>query len=126
MPLPRWLARFNLRVTNHILGPLAKRLPGMGIVIHTGRRTHRRYRTPVMFFRRGSDFVFALTYGRESHWVQNVLAREGCDFETQGRVLRLSNPHVFHDSRRSVMPMPHRIILGLLNVCDFLELTAAG
>jgi deazaflavin-dependent oxidoreductase (nitroreductase family) len=126
MPLPRWLARFNLRVTNHILGPLAKRLPGMGIVIHTGRRTHRQYRTPVMFFRRGSDFVFALTYGRESHWVQNVLAEGGCDFETQGRVVKLTNPHLFHDPQGSVAPMPRRMILRLLNVSDFLELAAAG
>lgn len=70
MPAPRWLARFNPRVTNHILGPLAKRLPGMGIVIHTGRRTHRQYRTPVMFFKHGDDFVIALTFGRESQWVQ--------------------------------------------------------
>ena len=63
MPLPRWLARFNLRVTNRILGPLAEHGPGMGIVIHRGRKTKRHYRTPVMVFRRGEGFVIALTYG---------------------------------------------------------------
>ncbi len=126
MPIPRWIARFNLHVTNRILGPLAKRLPGMGIVVHTGRRTHRQYRTPVMFFRRGGKFIFALTYGRESHWVQNVLSGGSCDFETQGRTLRLSNPRLFHDPQRSVAPMPHHLILGMLNVSDFLELSPAN
>lgn len=122
MPAPRWLARFNLRVTNHILGPLARRMRGMGIVIHTGRRTHHQYRTPVMFFQHGRDLIFALTYGRESHWVQNVLALGSCDFETQGHTIHLTNPKLIHDPRRSLTPMPHRLILWLLNVSDFLEL----
>ena len=39
MPAPRWLARFNLQVTNHLLGPLARRLPGWGVVLHIGRKT---------------------------------------------------------------------------------------
>ena len=46
MPLPRSVARFNRRVTNRLLGRLAPRLPGFGIVVHTGRKTQRRYRTP--------------------------------------------------------------------------------
>jgi hypothetical protein len=46
MPFPRWIARVNLHVTNRLLGPLARRLPGMGVVIHIGRKTHRQYITP--------------------------------------------------------------------------------
>src|SRR6266568_2402933 len=71
MPFPRWLARFNLRVTNHVLGPLATRLPGMGVVVHVGRKTHREYRTPVMIFRQDSRVTIALTYGPESQWIHN-------------------------------------------------------
>ncbi|MBV8052621.1 MAG: nitroreductase family deazaflavin-dependent oxidoreductase [Acidobacteriaceae bacterium] len=126
MPFPRLLARLNLHVTNRILGPLAAKLPGMGIVVHTGRRTHRQYRSPVMFFRRDNDFIFALTYGRESQWVQNVLAHGSCEFETQGHTLRLSNPRLFHDPRRTVVKPPHRLVLGLLNVSDFLELARSS
>jgi deazaflavin-dependent oxidoreductase (nitroreductase family) len=126
VPLPRWIAQFNLRVTNRVLGPLAKRAPGMGIVIHTGRRTHRQYRTPVMFFKRGGDLVIALTYGRESQWVQNVLAAGGCTFETRGHKLRLSNPRLFRDPKRGVMPIAPRLVLGLLNVSDFLALAIAS
>jgi deazaflavin-dependent oxidoreductase (nitroreductase family) len=125
MPLPRWLARFNSRVTNHLLGPLAARLPGMGIVVHTGRKTQARYRTPVMVFQHGDRFVIALTYGRESRWVRNVLAQGGCELETQGRTLRLSAPRLFHDDERLAVPALHRRILSALNVSDFLQLTIA-
>jgi len=126
MPLPRWLARFNLRVTNRVLGPLAGRLPGMGVVIHQGRKTSRQYRTPVMFFRHGDRIVIALTYGPDSQWVQNVLAHGGCDFETRGRTFHLTQPRLIHDERRSLLPALVRAVLGLLNVSDFLELTISG
>ena len=46
----------------------------MGIVIHVGRRTRTVYRTPVIVFRTKDGFRFALTYGRDSEWVQNALA----------------------------------------------------
>ena len=121
MPAPKWLARLNLHVTNRVLGPLAKYAPGMGVIVHTGRKTRRQYRTPVLVFRRGDHFVVALTYGRDSQWVQNVLEHGGCKFETMGRALQLTRPNVFHDEQRRSMPAVVRIILGLLNVSDFLE-----
>ena len=122
MPLPRWLARFNLHVTNHILGPLAKFLPWMAVVIHIGRKSGRRYRTPVVIFRRGEHFLIALTYGRNAQWVQNVLMQGGCEFETMGRTLGLSQPRIVHDPKRQGMPVFVRVALGFLNVSDFLEL----
>ena len=100
MPAPRWLARFNLHVTNRLLSPLANHLQGMGVIVHIGRRTHRRYRTPVLIFRRGNHLIIALTYGRESQWVQNVLANDGCELENRGRLVRLVHPRVFHDPQR--------------------------
>ena len=76
-----------------------------------------------MVFRRDNHFVIALTYGRDSQWVQNVLAANGCEFETRGRKLRLSHPRLFHDDRRRDMPVFVRFVLGIINVADFLELT---
>jgi deazaflavin-dependent oxidoreductase (nitroreductase family) len=95
----------------------------MGVVIHVGRKTRREYRTPVMVFRRDNRLVIALTYGRDSQWVQNVLAANGCELETRNRKLRLSCPRLFHDKRRESMPLFVRIVLGIINVSDFLELT---
>ena len=122
MPAPRWLARVNRRVTNRLLGPLAPYLPGFGVVVHTGRKTHRRYRTPVNVFRRADGYVIALTYGPDAEWVRNVLAGGGCTLETRGRTLRLTRPRLFHDEWRRSVPAPVRLILGLGNVSDFLEL----
>ncbi len=126
MPLPRWLARFNFRVTNHLLRPLAGRRPGWGVVVHTGRKSRRQYRTPVFVFHRDGRFIIALTYGRESQWVRNVLAEGGCALETEGQTVRLLRPRLFRDERRSVVPERHRRILAAFNVLDFLELSPAG
>jgi deazaflavin-dependent oxidoreductase (nitroreductase family) len=123
MPLPRFIARVNRRVTNHLLGGLASRLPGFGVVIHTGRRSRRQYRTPVNVFRRGDRYIIALTYGSNSDWVRNVVAHGGCTLETRGRTDRLSRPRLFHDESRSAVPAPVRLVLGIVNVSDFLELT---
>ena len=123
MPLPRSIARMNRRVTNHLLSGLETRLPGFGVVVHTGRRSLRQYRTPVNVFRRGDRYIIALTYGPNADWVRNVLAHGGCTFETQGRTLRLSRPHLYHDESRRPVPAPVRLVLGLVNVNDFLELT---
>jgi deazaflavin-dependent oxidoreductase (nitroreductase family) len=123
MPLPRAVARINRWVTNRLLTGLATRLPGFGVVIHIGRRSRRQYRTPVNVFRRGDRFIFALTYGLNSDWVRNVLAEGGCALETRGRTLRLSRPRLFHDESRYAVPAPVRLVLGIVNVYDFLELT---
>ena len=123
MPLPRSIARVNRRVTNRLLGGLAQRLPGFGVVIHTGRRSRRQYRTPVNVFRRGDRYIIALTYGSNADWVRNVLANGGCTLETQGRTLHLSRPRLFHDESPDVVPAPVRLVLGMVNVSDFLELT---
>ena len=122
MAAPRWLARFNLYVTNRVLGPVASRMPGMGVVVHTGRRSHRQYRTPVLVFPRGGLLIIALTYGRQAQWVQNVLAAGGCELETQRRVLQLSEPRLFRKQRRREMPGFSTLPFLVRQVSEFLEL----
>jgi deazaflavin-dependent oxidoreductase (nitroreductase family) len=109
-------------VTNRLTGPVATRLPGFGVVVHAGRRSGRRYRTPVNVFRRGDRFVIALTYGPDAEWVRNVLASGGCLLETGGRTWRLGQPRLFRDGARGSVPAPVRLPLRLLGVADFLEL----
>jgi deazaflavin-dependent oxidoreductase (nitroreductase family) len=124
MPLPRSVARINRRVTNRLLTGPATRLPGFAVVIHTGRRSRRQYRTPVNVFRRGDRFTIALTYGPNADWVRNVLANGGCRLETRGRTLHLSRPRLLHDHEaRYAVPAPVRLVLGIVSVNDFLELT---
>jgi len=125
VPAPRSMARFNRRVTNRLTLGLAPRLPGFGVVVHTGHRSGRQYRTPVNVFARPDGFVVALTYGADSQWVRNVLANGGCTLETRGRTWALTSPRLGNDARRQAVPPPVGVILGLLNVSDFLELAIA-
>jgi deazaflavin-dependent oxidoreductase (nitroreductase family) len=122
MPLPKRLARFNRHVTNRVVGPVARRLPGFAVVSHVGRRSGRVYRTPVNLFRDGDRYVIALTYGSDSQWVRNVLAAGGADIETRGRRVHLVAPEVVRDAQRSLVPEPIRPILRLARVSDFMVL----
>ena len=69
------LARFNRRVPNRIIGTIAGRpLSPVAFMVHQGRRSGRRYRTPVMPLPVGDGFLVSLPYGQERDWVRNVLA----------------------------------------------------
>jgi deazaflavin-dependent oxidoreductase (nitroreductase family) len=125
VPLPRSLARFNLVATNRVTGLVAGRLPGFAIVEHVGRRSGRVRRTPVNVFRHGDRYVVALTYGRDSQWVRNVLAAGGCEVLTAGRRLRLARPEIVRDPGRALVPAPVRPVLAAIGVEDFLVLRRA-
>ena len=126
MPLPERLARFNRVVTNRIARRVAGRAPGFAIVEHVGRRSGRTYRTPVNIFTNGQDrYVIALTYGRDSQWVRNVLAAGGAEVVTRGRRLRLVEPVVIRDQQRTMMPAGVRSVLGVIRVDDFMVLRRA-
>lgn len=125
MPLPGWLGRFNRNVTNRVTRWFAGRLPGFAIVTHTGRRTGRRYRTPVNIFRSGDAYVIALTYGRDRDWVRNVMAAGGCDVEARGAALHLEDPRIMTDVNATLVPVPIRPILRVARVTEFMELKVA-
>jgi deazaflavin-dependent oxidoreductase (nitroreductase family) len=77
MKLSRGVARFNNRVTNRIQGLYAWLVPPWAVILHRGRRSGRRYRTPLFAFRRGRTLVIALLYGEESEWLRNLRAGGG-------------------------------------------------
>jgi deazaflavin-dependent oxidoreductase (nitroreductase family) len=119
------LARFNLAVTNRITGQFAGWLPGFGIITHVGRKSGKLYHTPINVFRAPNGFAIALTYGRESEWVKNVLAANGCELQTVGRHYHLSNPTIVHDPTRKQFPLPVRVVLGIVGANDFMNLESA-
>jgi deazaflavin-dependent oxidoreductase (nitroreductase family) len=113
---------FTRRFINPVTRRFAGRVPGFAIVHHVGRKTGRRYATPMNVFRDGDAWVMALTYGAEVEWVRNVLAAGGCELEVRGQRVRLTDPELIHDPTRRLMPIPVRWFLGLLAVTDFLRL----
>jgi deazaflavin-dependent oxidoreductase (nitroreductase family) len=121
----RWVAAFNLAVTNRITSRFADRLPGFGILTHVGRKSGKVYRTPVNVFRAPEGFLVALTYGRDSEWVKNVLVAGGCELETRGVEYRLSAPAVVHDPTRRRFPRPVRMVLRIIGANDFMQLSTS-
>jgi deazaflavin-dependent oxidoreductase (nitroreductase family) len=126
MPIPRFVARVNRVLSNHVTMLFAGWLPGFGVVLHQGRRSGRSYRTPVNVFRQPRGYVVALTYGPDADWVKNVVAGAGCVLRTRGRQVRLADPQMVHDQTRHDMPPVIRQILRLLGVTDFLYLSVAA
>ena len=126
MPIPRIVRQWNKAGLNRVTKHIAPWAPGLGVVIHRGRRSGRLYQTPVNVFAATDGYVFALTYGPDTDWVKNVLAACGCELRTRGRTVRLVAPQLFHDeSRHDVRPV-ERQVLRFIGVDDFLTLTTAS
>ena len=94
MPLPRRLARFNRRVTNRLLGPLADVTKPWARIEHRGRRTGQLYRTPVWVWRTDTGYAIALTYGTQTEWLKNVLTAGGCRVEQRRTSVAVANPRL--------------------------------
>jgi hypothetical protein len=82
--------------------------------------------TPVNVFREPDGFLIALTYGRDSGWVKNVVAAGGCQLKTRGGLYHLCTPTVVHDPTRRQFPALVRVILRLIAANDFLRLSTSG
>jgi deazaflavin-dependent oxidoreductase (nitroreductase family) len=126
MPALNFMRPFTMRVINPITRRFAGRLPGFGILSCVGRRSGRPYRTPINVFRHGQDYVIALTYGSDVQWVKNVMAAGGCELETMGRTIRLTEPRLLVDPKQRLMPLPVRLFLRLMRVTEFLSMRTAS
>lgn len=123
MPVPDRMRQVNKVALNKVMRPLCRWLPGMGVLVHRGRRSGRQFHTPVNLFQRpGGRYVLALTYGPDTDWVKNVLAAGGCELVTRGRHIELTAPVLFHDESRGEIRVVERFVLGRLHVDDFMEL----
>ena len=116
---------FTIRVVNPVTRLVAGWLPGFGILHYRGRKSGKEYRIPMNVFRRGDDYVFALTYGPDVQWVKNVIAAGECRLVTLGRSRRLIGPRLVHDPTRSLMPPVVRQFLGVMHVTEFLRMRIA-
>ena len=121
------LARFNRRVPNPIVLSFAgRRFSPVAIVVHRGRKTGRRYRTPVIAFRLDDGYVISLPYGADRDWVRNVLAAGSCTLALRGRRVELTHPDVLAGSEgMAMLPAPVRAALRPLRVTRVLRLSAS-
>ena len=121
------MARLNRAVTNKVSIHLAGFVPGLGIVIHVGRRTRNVYRTPVIVFRTKDGFRIALTYGPDvGLGAERGPAHGAVRLVTRRREYELTEPELVTDPHRQHVPLLLRGFLRLLRVSEFLDFRRAG
>lgn len=120
------MARFNKRVTNRFLEPIARRFAGFAVVHYVGRRSGTAYTTPVNLFAldvTGEAAVVSLTYGPSADWVQNVLARGGIVEQRGSRRTIASSAVVGRHVALPVLPAIVRGALRIMRVREFMQLS---
>lgn len=88
------MRRVNRVFTNPLMGTIAWIMPPMAMVHHVGRKSGKRYHTPVVAFRSPKGFVIPMTYGRDVDWGRNLLSARGCELVQYGRQHVLHNPRI--------------------------------
>lgn len=91
MPLPRSLSVMP-RYLNPLLRPIAGYLPPLALLHHRGRRSGRRYETPVQVFRTPQGYVAAFVYSNDPEWARNLLTAGEGQMTRAGRTYSITNP----------------------------------
>jgi deazaflavin-dependent oxidoreductase (nitroreductase family) len=95
-PRVRDLVRsFNKRVIN----PAQRALAGhrywyAAVIEHTGRKSGKRYRTPVVALRTDDGILAGMPYGSGVDWLRNVLAAGSATITDKGRTYSVARPEV--------------------------------
>jgi deazaflavin-dependent oxidoreductase (nitroreductase family) len=117
MVLPRWLAKFNRRVTNRIAGLLPRRVSPFVIVHHYGRKSGKPYATLAAAFPTPAGVVLTPTYGPEADWVRNILASGSFTLDHRGNQHSLANARLVPRAEAwPYLPSQVRIAMRLLRV----------
>jgi len=106
MRVPRAVAQFNRRVTNPVARSLTPWLPCLGTLEHTGRKSGRHYRTPLLVFKTRDGFVILIGYGPETDWVKNVLAGGPTVLHKRGNTLALGSPRIVSKAEAAPLVTP--------------------
>jgi deazaflavin-dependent oxidoreductase (nitroreductase family) len=97
---PSRFVRIVLRPLTKMLNPVMMTMAGRrhvrmaAQVRHVGRKSGRRYVTPVAAQRTGDTFVVPLTFGNQSDWSRNVLAAGGGTIRLNGVDFRVHQPEL--------------------------------
>jgi deazaflavin-dependent oxidoreductase (nitroreductase family) len=134
---PSRLVRATFGPLTRILNPAIVKLAGRrhvrfaAQISHTGRRSGRRYVTPVSARLAGDTFVIPLTFGNRSDWSRNVRSAGGCEIRLNGIDYRAVRPELADgkdagDVIRAAFSPIERIMFRMLGISQFLLLQRAG
>lgn len=104
--MPRGVAGFNKRVTNPVARTITPWLPSLGTLEHVGRKSGKRYRTPLLAFRTHDGYAILIGYGLQTDWLKNVLAGGPTVLRKRGRAIALVNPLVVSKAEAAALVVP--------------------
>lgn len=133
MSLEKTATRDVVRVWNkHVLNPIMLRLAGSkhfyaSAIEHTGRRTGKRYATPVVATRVADGFVVPLPYGTKTDWLLNLEAQSRGSLRFHGTTFPVTAPVVIDAAAATAeLPAKQRRVYHRLGIQKFLHLNPAG
>ncbi|WP_433666866.1 nitroreductase/quinone reductase family protein [Nocardia sp. CA-136227] len=121
VPFSRNLARLERRVINRLAFRMMQLIPAWAVLVHHGRISGREYRSPVAVFSHHDRYRIALSHGRESDWVRNVLMAGRFELEWNGRTVTAVEPMLGSDPPSRWAPWSVRLLLRAAGAPDYLE-----
>lgn len=127
-----WPAPFQTAIctsNKYLLNPLMLRLAGRrwwyaSVVEHTGRRSGKRYSTPIVADRVGEHIIVPLPYGTQVDWVRNVLSGGEATVVSKGETYRVTAPELISATQAlPLLPRDRRRTFEKVSIEHFLRLT---
>jgi deazaflavin-dependent oxidoreductase (nitroreductase family) len=115
-------------IANALFGRISGRaIRAYSLVGHIGRVSGREYWNPVSAYPFNDGYVIPILYGRESQWVQNVLAAGSLRLRTKGREFVLDAAEIIPAARAlPALPRWLRAVVRVQGIEDFLWAQGAG
>lgn len=133
MSVEKTATRDAIRVFNkHVLNPVVLMAAGhqrfyASVINHTGRRSGRHYRTPVVADRVVDGFIVPLPYGEHVDWLQNLRAHGSGTMRYAGRTYTVCMPTVVDAATAEAeLPPRRRRVLERIGVKSFVHLNLAS
>ena len=121
-------ARRLIRTSNkYLLNPLMLRLAGKrfwyaSAVQHVGRRSGKRYSTPIVADRVGDQILIPLPYGTQVDWVRNVLTAGRAVVTSKGRTYDVVDPELIDATQAlPLLAADHRRTFERIRIGHFLR-----
>ena len=114
----------NKYFTNKLLILISgKNFGHFAILTHTGRKTGKLYKIPVIAEPFKNGFVFALTYGKKVDWYANIMAKGSCSVYWKEKEYFLVNPaFIARETAVLAFPAIFRSLLIKMGIKYFLKL----
>ncbi|MBN9634328.1 MAG: nitroreductase family deazaflavin-dependent oxidoreductase [Actinobacteria bacterium] len=122
--------RDTVRVFNkHVLNPLMLVAAGRkywyaGVIEHTGRRSGKKYATPVVIEKVSGGFLVPLPYGTDVDWLRNVQAMGRAAIRVHGQSFVATKPAIIDAPTAAGLLSPRRQReFGRFGIANYLKMS---